>query len=48
VGYAVRDDINRGGNDLFSPHQIKELKKYKNFLPFREDERLLVQKIGER
>jgi hypothetical protein len=33
---------------LFSSNQIKEMRKYKNFLPFREDERLLVQKIGEK
>lgn len=24
------------------------MRKYKNFLPFREDERLLIQKIGEK
>jgi hypothetical protein len=33
---------------MFSDNQLKELKKYKNFIPFREDERLLIQKIGER
>lgn len=33
---------------VFSCNQLREMRKYKNFLPFREDERLLIQKIGEK